>query len=582
MLVQALAEYYDTRLRGGDPAFEQKPVPWFLELGPDGRFLGLVPRTTEIQRGKQKVKRVQLLLVPKSPVTRVTGEHPLIAFDDGKYIFGKVADGSTAVTKENVEKKHAAFVALLEAAAQETHDPALEACVAFYHRPDQVHSAWRAAEKEKAGSAAIALSVDGPVIGREAVQQYWRRHYKTAFQARSEEGGEGMCLVCGGIGPIARTADKIKGLASLGGQPAGVALMSFDKAAFRSYGWEQNANSPVCPDRTTAYVLALNDLLTPGGSSRIDHGGVGFVFWTKKPATQDPMALIESADPEQVRSLLLLDEGGLHLDPNEFYMLGVSGNGGRLLVRYWLHESLETVLKNVAAWFRGLRIVNVFDGGIAPPPKLWQILKALSRDEPPPHRAIQLIRRAIHGEPLGRTILAGALNRMRVLGGAEKASAVRSGVIRLCINDLTGETRMSEELDPTLNHSAYLCGRLLAIYDGLQWLAQGDVNSSVCDRYYSLASTYPALAFPKLCDLGLKHLKKVRRERPGAAINIEREIQELHTRLAAAGAKFPPPLSLEDQGRFAIGYHHQKAESLARARARKEERELAQAASEGR
>lgn len=132
---------------------------------------------------------------------------------------------------------------------------------------------------------------------------------------------------------------------------------------------------------------------------------------------------------------------------------------------------------------------------------------------------------------------------------------------------------MSEELDPNLNHPAYICGRLLALYDGLQYQAQGEVNANVSDRYYSLASTYPALAFPKLSELGLRHLKKLRRDNRGAAVNIEKEIQEIHTRLAAAGATFPPPLSIEDQGRFAIGYHHQRADSMARAMARKQERQ---------
>jgi CRISPR-associated protein Csd1 len=89
-----------------------------------------------------------------------------------------------------------------------------------------------------------------------------------------------------------------------------------------------------------------------------------------------------------------------------------------------------------------------------------------------------------------------------------------------------------------------------------------------------LASTYPALAFPKLTDLGLSHLRKLRgRDKRGAAVNIEKEIQEIHVRLAASGAVFPPRLSLEDQGRFAIGYHHQKADSIARGIARKQERQ---------
>ena len=136
---------------------------------------------------------------------------------------------------------------------------------------------------------------------------------------------------------------------------------------------------------------------------------------------------------------------------------------------------------------------------------------------------------------------------------------------------------MSEALDPNLNHGAYLCGRLLALYDGLQYQAhkaenpKAKVNATVSDRYYTLASTYPALAFPKLTDLGLKHLRKLRPKKWGLAVNIEKEIQEIHTRLAQSGGRFPPALSLEDQGRFAIGYHHQRAEIMTRTGSNKQE-----------
>jgi CRISPR-associated protein Csd1 len=579
MLVQALAEYADTRLQEQleDLAFEDKPVPYLIEIGQDGAFLGIVERADEVQRGKKKVRQVQTLLVPKSPVNRNTGLHPLLGCDDIKYVVGKGA-WTGPDQEKNHEERHQAFVEFLEDAARTTSDAALQVCAVFYGRADEVEKARKAlAElKAKAGSL-VALSVGGPVVRREAVRRCWREHYQEAFASRTERGGEGMCIISGKIGPIAPTHEKIKGLGSLGGQPAGVALMSFDKDAFCSYGWEKNANSPVSPERAAAYVLALNDLLRGGSRSRVNHCGVGFLFWTKKPVgdADDPVALIENADPERVRKLLLLDDGALRPEPNDFYLMGVSGNGGRLLVRYWLHESLETVLRNVNGWFRGLRIASPFSGEPGDPPKLWQLLGSLAREgaEPPPDRALQLLRRAIHGVPLGRTILAAALSRRRVAEGKETMSTARAGLIRLCVNDQNEGVQMSEVLDKNLKHPAYLCGRLLALYDGLQYTAhQGEVNSSVSDRYYLLASTYPALAFPKLADLELRHLKKLRRDNPGAAKNIEKEIQEVYAHLAGGEAKFPAPFSLEDQGRFAIGYHHQRAEGIARAMARKQEK----------
>jgi len=578
MLIQALAEYADTRL-GSDleePAFESKPVRFFLEVAADGRFLGFIERTDSIERGKKTVTVVQQLSIPKSPVSRNSGLHPLLACDDMKYVLGP-GPWTRPEEVQNQQERHDAFIALLRKANAATADPDLESVVRFYDDPVQVEAA-RAdlATRKPAPGNMIGLYANVPLVLNPAVRDYWRAHYNSAFGVRSQKGGEGMCLISGLVGPIAATHDKIKGVGNLGGQAAGVSLMSFDKAAFRSYGWEQNANSPVSPSRAAAYVLALNDLLKTGGTQRRDHAGIGFVFWTKLSTHDDTYDTIENATPAQVNKLLQLDPIAVR-DPDQFYFLGVSGNGGRLLVRHWYHESLLRVKRNVAAYFEDLRIANAFTGAIADPPPLWRLLKAIARDEPPPDRILQLLQRAIEGQPLGRSMLAAALNRLRAAKGPDRFNPQRAGLIRLCTNDITrdeGTTPMNDTLDSGQTKPAYLCGRLLAIYDALQYQAQGDLNMTVADRYYSLASTNPMAAFPRVDDLGQKHLRKLRRDKRGVMIAVEREIQQIHQLLAnECGAKFPGPLNLEDQGRFAIGFHHQRAESMARATARKQENE---------
>jgi CRISPR-associated protein Csd1 len=578
MLVQALAEYADTRLRDQleDPAFERKRVQVLLELSSDGRFLGFIPHEETVTRGKKQVTQARERTVPKSPVNRNSGAHPLLAFDDAKYLFGPGA-WTKPSQEEDHRQKHEAFVGLLREAAENTGDEGLRACVRFYERTGEVDRAREAFDTRVTGGIALSVASYGPVIDREAVRDYWRARFQTKAAVRNEKGGMGMCLISGRIGPVAPTHDLIKGATALGGQPSGVALMSFDKEAFRSYGWAKNANSPVSPERAKAYVLALNDLLSGFGRSRVDHNGVGFLYWTRKPVTDDPMSILERADPDEVRRVIQLRSGTLAMnEPNDFYLLAVSGNGGRLLVRSWMHDSLDRVLQNVGGWFRGLRIIDLFTGEIADPPPLWRVLKSLARDEPPAEREIQLIRRAISGTPVGKTILAGALSRLRAAKENDRFSPVRAGVIRLAVNDqisAKGEKTLGERLDPALDHEAYLCGRLLAIYDSLQWAAhEEEVGVSVADRYFSLASTYPAIAFPRVIDLGQKHLRKLRRDQRGAAVAIEREIQSVLVRLAAKQAKFPGRLSLEDQGRFAIGFHHQRSANIAQARERKQDR----------
>jgi CRISPR-associated protein Csd1 len=80
------------------------------------------------------------------------------------------------------------------------------------------------------------------------------------------------------------------------------------------------------------------------------------------------------------------------------------------------------------------------------------------------------------------------------------------------------------------------------------------------------------IAFPRIVDLGQKHLRKLRRDKAGAAFAIDQRIQEL---CEIVGGSFPAMLSLEDQGRFALGYHHQRAHSMAQAKANKEAKKVA-------
>jgi CRISPR-associated protein Csd1 len=581
VLVQALTQYAQTHLSTQlqDEAWEEKPVPYLIELTMDGTFLNTVERKMEVVRGKKTFSVPQPLAVPRSPVNRNMGLHPLLATDDIKYVLGAGA-WTKAGEQENHEERHKAFVDLIGEAASATADPALRACAAFYARPDQLDKARLAMKEAKTGSL-VALSVNSPVVQRPAVHAFWLEHYRKAFAERLETGGLGECLVTGEFGPIAPTHEKIKGLSSLGGQAAGVSLMSFDKPAFRSYGWDQNQNSPVSPRAAMAYVLALNDLLRPGSRHRRDIAGVGFIYWLKKEEDFDPFSSLNEADTTQVEALLALDPDA-NPNPNEFYLAGLSGNGGRLRVRYWVTDSLPRIKHNLGEWFAGLRLTGF--GEDSGPVRFWQLLQAIDREgEPPAHRVIALLRRALEGrsQPLGHEMLVAALEPLRHAG---KPTPEHLGLVRLCVNDLIhvqqkGEKEMTENLDPEQRNPAYLCGRLFAEYESLQSTAfreagESAVNVSVADRYYGLASTYPAIAFPKMAVLGKKHLRKLQRDKKGAAVAIDQRIQELHLGIEQSGGyKFPRMLSLEDQGRFSLGYYHQRAHSIAQAIAKKQEKQ---------
>jgi CRISPR-associated protein Csd1 len=412
------------------------------------------------------------------------------------------------------------------------------------------------------------------------------------------EGDDGECMISGKLGPIAPTHEKIKGASSLGGQASGVALMSFDKEAFRSYGWEQNRNSPVSPDRALAYVLAFNDLLKLDKGRRKDIAGIGFLYWLKNPEDINVIDVMDRADPQQVKDLLRFAPAA-NPDTNRFYMAAVSGNGGRLRVRHWADLALSQVKANLQNWHRQLRVeYPQYAGEEASPVRLWQLLYALDREgEPNDHTVLALLRRGIEGLPLGQSVLSTALTRLRHPGGLDSKDKagdkkndpmslarlrVPIGLVRMCINDLRrvrekGEKEMSEGLDESCKIPAYVCGRLMAVYENLQWTADDaeqkkrrakteddgpkkEINSTITDRYFGLASTFPKVAFPRIVILSKAHKKKLKRESPGASNRIEALLEHLYCFLGASeDGPFPAQLGLDGQGLFVLGYYHQKA-----------------------
>jgi CRISPR-associated protein Csd1 len=114
---------------------------------------------------------------------------------------------------------------------------------------------------------------------------------------------------------------------------------------------------------------------------------------------------------------------------------------------------------------------------------------------------------------------------------------------------------------------AYLCGRLLAIHDYLQWktfdtAGETQPNATVADRYYTLFMNSPSVGMARVFDLGRKHLSKLRKLKTpkgtgaNAAFGIEQQISDLEHLL---GGEPPKSFGMHDKARFALGFYHQKA-----------------------
>ena len=106
-------------------------------------------------------------------------------------------------------------------------------------------------------------------------------------------------------------------------------------------------------------------------------------------------------------------------------------------------------------------------------------------------------------------------------------------------------------LDPTNTHPAYLLGRLFATLEKIQEEASPGLNATIRDRYYGAASSTPVAVFTTLLRLHNHHLGKLSK---GRAVQMERLVGEIMGGLD----DFPRILALPAQGRFALGYYHQR------------------------
>jgi len=254
MLIQRLRDYAVSHLSEAlaDPAFEPQPVHRLIIIDQDGQFLGFQETNGGTRKmGKKEYPLPKTFNVPKSPNARssATESFPLLAVDSFAYVFGP-----GLWTKEGQEQKeqrhHKTFVKLLADAHQSSKDSALLSCVKFYENPLGWQRALNALNEMKKPPLterfAFQMTADPqPVFQKTVAKAFWRERFeKSKKDGGSEQKELTRCLCCAGVALIAVTHDKIKGIP--GGQPSGVSLVSFDKDAFTSFGWDKGDNSAIC------------------------------------------------------------------------------------------------------------------------------------------------------------------------------------------------------------------------------------------------------------------------------------------------------------------------------------------------
>lgn len=565
MILQALNDYYERK--AADPeggiapeGFEYKEIPFVLVLGDKGELVNIEDTRQTIN----KKVRARAFLVPQGE-KRSSGIRAYLLWDNVEYVLGVVSKGNV----ERVALQHQAFIERIES-LNLSQDVGVRAVLNFLRNSPQSaldDSEYAEEIKNSSPFMAFRLNTDTELVCQRAAV------ISRVRQSSGDEAERGFCLISGQEDARAKLQPAIKGVRDT--NTTGGNIVSFNLSAFNSFGKVQGANAPMGEKASFAYTTALNHLLGKDSSQKLQVGDATTIFWSdrKNHFEDDFSTLFDEPDkdnPDQrtnkVSALLkAVDSGVFPPEDNEtkFFILGLSPNAARISVRFWHVGTVAEFSRKIAQHFHDLEINH------GPNQRdhlsIWWLLRsiaALGKSENiPPNLAGDWMRAILNGSSYPETLYQSAIRRIH----AERdVSYERAAIIKACLNrknrfQIHTEKEMSVSLDITNTNPGYRIGRLFAALEKIQEEASPGINATIRDRYYSSASGTPASVFPILLRMKNHHLGKLEK---GREIYFEKLLGEVVSEIAANG--FPAQLSLADQGRFAIGYYHQRQSFFAK------------------
>ncbi|MGF1614672.1 MAG: type I-C CRISPR-associated protein Cas8c/Csd1 [Gammaproteobacteria bacterium] len=566
MILQRLKEYYLRRQRSLNPknrlpafGLEEKEIPFVIEIDAEGRLVNLAD--TRSAEGKKKVG--QRFLVPQG-VKKTSGVAANLLWDSAEYVLGVDTRGKP----DRVAEQHAAFRARLEASPVSTRiDPGVNAVLTFLNKLElgqlETLSVW---PDILVSNPLMTFRLHGDV---ELICQ--RSAVASAYGSNGQGGGAatGTCLVTGETAAIERLHPAIKGI--WGAQTSGANIVSFNLDAFNSYGKIQGANAPLGKPAAFAYTTALNHLLVRGSRQRVQIGDSSTVFWAEEEheletTLRDLFGEPPKDDPHRgadaLKALYSAVQSGKFAvgeADTRFHVLGLAPNAARIAVRFWETATALDLAKRIKRHFDDIQVVR------APHDpehlSLFRLLTALAvqgkADNIPPKLGGEIMRAILEDLPYPVPLLNFAVQRCRA---EQHPNYARAACIKASLNRFIRranrsaaipEKEFAPMLDPTRPDPAYRLGRLFAVLEKIQEEANPGINATIRDRYYGAASSTPVAVLTTLLRLKNHHVAKLHR---GRAVQMERLIGEIMEGLT----DFPRQLALPEQGRFALGYYHQR------------------------
>ena len=557
MILKALYDYYNRCDNLPAKGMEEKEIGFLIVLSPDGHFLRFEDCRTEKDHAR--------IYLVKKHVGRSSAAVANYLYDNSAYVLGysEKSNGKEQLYFDTFKAK----VESIADAYPDNKDITAISC--FYKNSRESilglvsqDVLWEDIKKnlsKKYSTFSFRIEGDMKIVAE-------KKEILQLEACEDEPRADSLCLVSGKHGPSVDTTTATM----IPGSQATAKLVAFQvNSGYDSYGKTKCGNAPISEEAEFAYTTALNSMLQKGSRNKFLLATRTFVFWASnnndasketeeslfellgfsEDANDDPNAKIMKVRRvfESIYSGML--KTGLD---DKFYILGLAPNSARIAVVYWSETTLKDFAEKILCHFNDMEIHDTRKDK-KPYMGIREIISSVTlggkMSDATPNLPEAVVKSIFQGLPYPQTLYSACLRRIRA---EQKLTITRAAIIKAYLNRQSNNNKKIDiMLDKDNNNQGYLCGRLFAVLDKIQ----EDANniSSIRERYMNAASATPSAVFATILNLSIHHSEKLDE---GRRIYFEKLKQEILDKVSADG--FPTHLDLQDQGRFFVGYYHQR------------------------
>lgn len=562
MILKALYDYYNRCGNLPAPGLEEKEIGFIIVVSKDGKFI----RFEDCRIDKKQARTY----IVKKHVGRSSVVVANYLYDNSAYVLGY--DPKNAASEG---KKFDAFVEKIKSIHQALPDSSdIQTLLEFYAQGRESilseieqDPLWEDIKKnlsKKYSTFSFRIEGDLKIVAE-------KRELLQLDESAETNEGDDICLITGERGIAVDTTSATM----IPGSQATAKLVAFQiSSGYDSYGKKKCGNAPISKDAEFAYTTALNTLLQKDSHNKFMVGNRTFLFWASsadKASVQAEESIFDllgykeektdnpNVGIEQVRKVFTAIYSGsltTSLD-DRFHILGLAPNSARIAVVYWADTPLKEFAGMILRHFDDMEIVDARKDK-KPYMGLKEILSAVAlggkQTDATPNLPEAVIKSIFQGTPYPYTLFSACIRRIRAECSEKGAIRVtRMAIIKAYLNRQKNNNKKIEVmLDKNNTNQGYLCGRLFAVLDKIQEEAK-KINS-IRERYMNAASATPSAVFTTILNLSVHHLESLQNE--GRKVFFEKLKQEIIDKISADG--FPAHLDLQDQGRFFVGYYHQR------------------------